>query len=201
MEGGLKTGRPGGFPRELDPRRRGRMRPGSRNGRPEQFEGPGGAPAFREIGALQEDLAGIDDGGIQGGQVGRRQHPGQASGVKIVTPPPAGRGDDRQVAVDGLGDVVVAGQLPQAEAVAHGQGVRPHEEAHSGRSRLPSTATAPMGLGRSNTTTFFPQRRRGLHDLGQGGGKGVDPGAHVHEVHQNRVHHGQGLGRRGQRGP
>ena len=85
--------------------------------------------------------------------------------------------------------------------MAHGQGIRPHEGGPLRPQQIAFHRGAADGVGAVQDHHLFAQGRRGLHHLGQGGGKGVDPGAHVLHVHQDRVHRRQGLGRRRQPGP
>ena len=66
-------------------------------GRADDLERPGGPPPLRHVGPLDQAQPRVDEGGVDGGHVGRRQHPGQAGGLEGVAraasrawaPPPA----------------------------------------------------------------------------------------------------------------
>ena len=72
-------------------------------------------------------------------------------------------------------------------------GKRPTKEAHSGLSRLPSTASAADGVGPVQDEHFHAARPRGFHAVGQGVDERVDPGARILEIDQQDVDVGEHL--------
>ena len=118
LEGRLEVRGPGHHPRQRG------VRDASGQGlavdprRAEQLERPRGAPALRQVGALEQHRARVDHGALQGRQVGRGHDPRQPGGVVVRRPLPAVQTRHLQLGAEAEMVVEQARQLADRQAVA-----------------------------------------------------------------------------------
>ena len=154
--------------------------------RANQLERPGRSPTFRKHYALEQHGAGVHDGGIERGHVGRWHHPRQARLIPVHVPMPPFHRRDFEIRADVEVIVEEPGQLPNRHPVPHRYRKLPDKrlEATGQRGTLdlgPADRVRPIAHDDRDTVPG-----RGAHAVGHGVDVGIDPGADILEVnHQN----------------
>ena len=165
--------------------------------RADQLERPRRAAALRDVRALEEHRARIDDGGVERGHVGRRHHPRQRrcrrSTCRATSPPsarPRARAPMPKCSLNSRASSPIV--MPWRIGI----GNCPTNDSKPGSSIGPSTATPPIGFGRSQTIDGHAVPRRGAQAVGHRVDVGVDARADVLQVDDEHVEAGEHLRRR-----